>query len=246
MAEHTTTLLDKDAIDSILTDQHKRYLYGEFLPGNIDPGKDAEKRAKLCVFSLASANIPFHKAVQAWQLIMSRWGEWRSPTEIVDALKQKKCCTVNIASAGKEGIMILQDKLKNDPAFFFKASNETHTDWAKRIKDTVPGLGYVKATFAVCLMEPFDADIGCPDRHMLRVLVNDWTSRTGKSLDDYLSQTNGSSSTLPESACKKAISELQRLAKEYGWKVFPLQWALWDSARGNVEDHSALAAIHTC
>lgn len=245
MAEHTTITLDQTTIHSILTDTHKKYLYGEFLPSNINPGKDADKRAKLCVFSLVSANVAFHKAIQAWQLIMSRWGEWRYPEEIVQELKQRKCCTINIASKGKEGIMVLQDKVENDPAFFFRARNETYTAWAARIRDDIPGLGYVKATFAVCLMEPFLSDIGCPDRHMLRTLVGDWHSKTGKPLEEYLSAANGTSSTLPESACKAAISELQRLAKEYGWAVFPLQWALWDSARGNIEDHSALAAIHS-
>ena len=243
-AAFKTKMLSKEEIEGILHDPFKKYLYGNVLPSRIDPGLDAGKRAKLFVFSLVSANTTFAVATAAWEMLMDNWGNWESPEEIVEILKENKCCSVNIASHGKKGLILLQSLVKDDPGFFFRNPSETHETWATRIADTIPGLGYVKSIFAVCLMEPLKTDLGCPDRHMLRILVPLWESKNGNNLESYLTQKNNSSTTLPRAACKGAITELQQLAAKFQWQPFPLQWALWDEARGCLEDHSALTAIH--
>ena len=92
-----------------------------------------------------------------------------------------------------------------------------------RIRDTVPGLGYIKASFAVALLDPLQADIACLDTHMQGVyLAVPQAFRYTKSLPLY----------------RTVEAKIRTVGQRHGVSTFLAQWAIWDHARGKREDHN--------
>ena len=88
------------------------------------------------------------------------------------------------------------------------------------------GLRMTKASFAACLLYPFDADICCLDVWMLRGLC----VQAPKRLAQY----------------EVLESRVRSLARGADLPLFLMQWALWDWLRGRVETHDIWEEESTC
>lgn len=97
-----------------------------------------------------------------------------------------------------------------------KQARETWTDYRRRLA-RVRGLGITKASFAACLLYPFEADICCLDVWMLRGLVESVPRR----LTQY----------------EHIEERVRAYARECDMPLFLMQWALWDWLRGSVTSH---------
>jgi hypothetical protein len=106
----------------------------------------------------------------------------------------------------------------------FTRNGDTFIDWRKRLQTNVKGLGLAKASFAVALCNPVDADICCVDSH-IHALFTDQPARNAIKPSVYL-----------------AIEDtIRRKAHEHHIGTFVLQWLLWDAKRGVRESHACLA-----
>lgn len=106
----------------------------------------------------------------------------------------------------------------------FTRNGDTFVDWRARLQRNVRGLGLAKASFAVALCAPVDADICCVDSH-IHALFTGQPVRNAIKPSVYL-----------------AIEDtIRRKALEHHIGTFVLQWLLWDAKRGVRESHACLA-----
>lgn len=101
-----------------------------------------------------------------------------------------------------------------------RRDGETYHEHRLRLWKTVPGLGLVKASFAVALLDPLHADVACLDTHLQRV---------------YLGTTAFKRLPLATYLCVEA--KVRRVARRHEVSTFVAQWAIWDHARGGVTSH---------
>lgn len=98
-----------------------------------------------------------------------------------------------------------------------KRMGETWEDYRTRLI-RFRGLRMTKASFAACLLYPFDADICCLDVWMLRGLG----AKVPKRLEHY----------------RTLETQIREYARQIDLPIFLTQWALWDWLRGKVEPHN--------
>jgi hypothetical protein len=105
-------------------------------------------------------------------------------------------------------------------------------EWRRDYK--LSGLGYCKASFAACLVAPFESDIVCLDTHMLQVYFDERpTAKTVASVYRSLPKYEG------------IENHIRWEAEQVGLPPFAYQWAVWDWKRAKVdhippENHSFL------
>jgi len=107
-----------------------------------------------------------------------------------------------------------------------KCWNETWLEYRLRLKNTVKGLGLAKASFAASLIYPLESDLACLDTWMQKHFLRRNFKQLG--LKDYL-----------------AIEQKVRAkARKYGINTFLCQWLIWDSLRGNKNNHAVFPGSH--
>lgn len=92
---------------------------------------------------------------------------------------------------------------------------ESWCDYRRRIRGSVEGLGFCKATYAACLLYPLEADVACLDT---------WMQRT------YLGP--GGFRALSADAYVELEGRVRRVGRRHGISTAIAQWAIWDWARG--------------
>lgn len=98
---------------------------------------------------------------------------------------------------------------------------ETWDAYRLRLQRSFKGLGLAKASFAAALIYPLDADIACIDVHMHRLFTG----------------VQAAPHRIPYKIYKAIESAVRDIGASVGLPTFVAQWAIWDWARGKVEDH---------
>lgn len=97
-----------------------------------------------------------------------------------------------------------------------KAKGEEWNNYRARLA-RVRGLGITKASFAACLLYPFESEVCCLDVWMLRGLAEPIPHRL--------------------TAYQRIETRVQAYATQIDLPLFLTQWALWDWVRGRIEPH---------
>ena len=105
----------------------------------------------------------------------------------------------------------------------FLRCGEDDGAWRDRLVREVKGVAMAKASFAVALSRPVDADICCVDTHMYQLFKRSVPKSTVKRRD-YLD----------------IEGKVRDLARVYNVGCFVIQWLLWDAKRGVREPHAEL------
>ena len=191
-----------------------RQLYLD-MGATIEPDRDDWRQVwDRVAFSILSANAPFDGTVRALKFMA-----WRRDGErdITDDIVLSMCRGMT------------KSKLRYVEALPTRYDCDTlcqspSPDWDTyrlRLRDSIKGLGLAKATFAACLLYPTTADIACVDVHIHRLFTGVQKAPHRIAPHKYL-----------------AIEDnIRRIGRDTGLPTFLCQWALWDWARGKVEDH---------
>jgi hypothetical protein len=103
---------------------------------------------------------------------------------------------------------------------------EDYRDWRRGHK--LPGLGYCKLSFGICLSDPIEANVVCLDTHVVQAYWPTATardvSRMYRRLDEY----------------ERVEAVLMAEAERAEMPPFAYQWAVWDWKRGGADDHAFL------
>ena len=166
-------------------------------------------------FAILSANVPFADAVAALGLSSKHRGDADPRLLRKYRMVPAKAEYLNRLPLGR-GIFAL---LRQD--------SESWDGYRVRLRDTVPGLGLTKASFAACLLYPLEADLACVDTHMQKVYLRR-TSFGRLSHTEYLA----------------VESKIRKIADAVGCNTFLAQWQIWDHARGVQESHAIFPGAH--
>mgnify|MGYP001605667544 FL=1 len=106
----------------------------------------------------------------------------------------------------------------------FLRCGEDDATWRDRLVREVKGVAMAKASFAVALSNPVDADVCCVDTHMYQLFKRGDVPRRTVKRRDYLD----------------IEGKVRELARVYKVGCFVIQWLLWDAKRGVREPHAEL------
>jgi thermostable 8-oxoguanine DNA glycosylase len=175
------------------------------------------------IFALLSVHTAFEATNAAYLDLREGFDlEWHSLTERLSAVKAGQW-VIQFAGVKATAILAFDREFSEAPERFTSA--ETHEAWRDEF-DKLWGLARVKASFAVCLIDPTASDVVCIDRHMARLLVDPTRGDSYVRMGEY----------------DKAENRIRNLAADYGVSPFVVQWCLWDAQRGHVETHASLRA----
>ena len=163
-------------------------------------------------FALISAHCPFDRAVAGWYAT-------RGVDDLEELVLMLEETSVLFARNKAANICYLRD----EPRFLAPPYKELR----RTLK--LPGLGYCKFSFAMCLIDPLRSDVVCLDTHMLQAMlgykpgVNE-TQRFYQNLKRY----EGLEATVLQEAASLDMPP------------FAFQWSVWDHQRGYATNHSFL------
>jgi len=146
-------------------------------------------------FAVISAHTPFWQAVKAWQLL--QYTGYRSVWRIAVTLSNV------IAPYQKARAIYTIRNTGINPG-------TDAAQWRSAVK--LPRLGYCKASFAACLIDPLGSNVVCLDVHVKRLYGCTKTTLTS---NQYI----------------KLESEVLNDAAQLNMAPFLYQWAIWDYAR---------------
>lgn len=182
---------------------------------SIKPALNDSHQVKARVaFAILSANIGFDEAVKALAYCASTG--WKPDPETLIGY--------GMVPMKAEAIERLRYR---DYRTFLKREGEGWHEYRIRLKRSTLGLGLAKASFAAALLYPDEADVACIDTWMQKILLG-----------------RPSFKTIGIKAYSAAEEQVRQIARKEGVCTFVAQWAMWDSARGRIEDHSIFPGSH--
>lgn len=133
-----------------------------------------EVTANAIIFAILTANAPLRHSVNAALWVRSK-GESIMSLTYQDITKDEKSLMGNAMNTAKLGWV--QNVLANKEEIFGKYQDMTAIEFWNYLLDNVPGLGLVKAAFAVQMLYN---ELGCIDTHNLRMHNIDKNAVVGK------------------------------------------------------------------
>lgn len=110
---------------------------------------------------------------------------------------------------------------------FLRKAGETWIRYRERLKRSTPGLGRCKASFAVALLYPDQANVAVIDTHICHTYL-------GSEGFIDLSRAN----------YEKIELDIIRLGRQYGLCGFQAHWAIWAFSSGIDHDHNIFPGEH--
>jgi thermostable 8-oxoguanine DNA glycosylase len=156
-------------------------------------------------FAILSANAPFADAVEALGYCAEHKG-------MADA---KVLAQWKMVPAKARYVNQLWDYLQQGLFEVVKKPIETWSQYRYRLQKTFKGLGIAKASFAVSLLYPLEADVACIDTWMQKVFLGH-TGFKSLSKRDY----------------ETVEARIRTYALRFRCSTFLAQWMIWDHARG--------------
>ncbi len=118
-------------------------------------------------FAGISPRVTYSVNVKAFKyLSFDRDLHYNSYSSMLKALKH---CGTGIYKVKTKCLLDTYSKYVKDPRQFLKQQDETWQTYRNRITAEVYGLGYAKASFAVELLYPLQAEVVCLDTHILKL-----------------------------------------------------------------------------
>lgn len=188
--------------------------YARFAAGIVPNLNDPEAIRERVAFAVLSANVGFDQATQALAYC-ARVQWWPEDRELA---------SYGMVYVKAEAIRRIGQR---DAAEFLRQSGESWHAYRLRLARTTLGLGLCKASFAVALLYPLEADVACLDTWMLKV---------------FQRPIHHASAQKHYQACEAALRKFARRHKLPS--TFVAQWVVWDSVRGSVTDHDIFPGSH--
>lgn len=213
-------LLNKDGIDDVLTLTLDRYrAFTEAITHDITEDIVYWRT----VFAILSVHTAFEPTCAAYSMLRENGRmprAWRTLTRWL--AKVNESGKVVMFPGQKTRYLLEFDKRWREDASQFMPNGDESKGWRDRLIG-IRGLARTKASFAVCLADPMQAQVICIDRHMARLLLG------------YIPRNS-----LPDKVYDRAEREILSLARGYKAHPFAVQWCLWDAVRGHPEPHDVL------
>ncbi len=171
-------------------------------------------------FAILSANVPFKDSVKALNVAIEQRGK----------LGKFDLAPYRMVPAKADYCNELWEKLTAigyPLAYWLKRTEEPWSDYRYRLQRTFKGLGIAKASFAVCLLYPLEADLACVDTWIQKVFLG----HTGFQ-------------QLGERAYEQVEAKIRTYGVKFGVSTFLAQWMIWDHARGEENDHDIFPGSH--
>lgn len=156
-------------------------------------------------FAILSANAPFADSVEALAYVAEHKGT-ASP---------RKLAKWRQVPAKARYVNQLWDFLQLGMEEVVKQESESWSAYRYRLQRMFKGLGIAKASFAVSLLYPTEADVACVDTWMQKVFLG-----------------NTSFKQLRKPVYEMVEAKIRVYAKKFGCSTFLAQWMIWDHARG--------------
>jgi thermostable 8-oxoguanine DNA glycosylase len=221
--EGAVRLIGKDSIPEVLEQTLDRYR--EFV-ASLNHGTDESVVYWRIVFAILSVHTTFEANVAAYQMLRENERLPRQFKTLARWLSRVKGADGSVIQfAGQKARYLLEfDQRWREDSHPFTPNGDGSKGWRDRLQG-IRGLARTKASFAVCLADPLQAEVICIDRHMARLLLG------------FVPK-----STLPKRLYDRAERKVRALARAYKAPPFAVQWCLWDAQRGRIEPHDCLKA----
>jgi len=162
-------------------------------------------------FAILSANTVFDYAVRALDVVIETRGG-TTPEDIR---------AYGMVGAKAEYCNEAWEVIKK--SYWGKIEGQTWGEYRASVQHQFKGLGLAKASFAVALLYPLEADVACIDTWMQKVFLGR-SSFKQLGLKDY----------------EAVEARVRRYAKRFGVSTFLGQWMIWDHARGGKANSHAI------
>lgn len=132
---------------------------------SIAPKNDVEKFQRwlfafLSVHSTWSSNVAGYEALKDWTSWFNQW----------DALEQKiKDSRIGLNNMRLRFLKQFAKEYWQNPSRYTKGTDETWGQCRDRLEKVILGLGFAKVSFALEMLHPTEAQVGCMDVHLYRL-----------------------------------------------------------------------------
>jgi thermostable 8-oxoguanine DNA glycosylase len=194
-----------------MTENREKYLASaSFIDCNV---KDRDFVFSRIAFAILSANTPFDASVRALNYVLENKG----------TASRKDIQEFTCVPAKADYVNKLWDSCVIGHAFYLRDAGESWSEYRYRLQREVKGLGLAKASFAVSLLYPLQADVACIDTWMQKVFLG-----------------NSSFKQLSKATYEIVEAKVRKYARRVGVGTFIAQWMIWDHARGGMHNEHAI------
>lgn len=212
-----TTAWSEDKLRAVLAETGEGY---QRLAATLDTDESPEAVYGRIVFAMLTVNSPIDASLAAYKQVMLAGAQAPNLAEIIGTQWRGVGSPVMYANQKAKYIREFDERWGRNP-YLFTCAYDDDDMWRTRLAHSIRGLGIAKASFAVALVKPSEADVCCIDTHMFQIL-------------------QGSGFYRKESEYRRLESKVRQLAGEFGLSTFAAQWCLWDAKRGEVNEHREL------